>query len=173
METEWIYRILVRDLDALKREIAAFPDDQVVWVVPPGVANSAGTLALHLAGNLRHFIGAVLGGTGYVRQRDQEFSARGLSRETLVGELDLALAAVHATFGPGRSFDLAGDFPEAVGGGFRVATGDWLIHLATHLAFHLGQVGYLRRIVTGNPASMGGVTIPQLASAVRLPKPVT
>lgn len=173
MELQWIDRILVRDLETLKREIAAFPDDPSAWALPPGITNSAGTLALHVAGNLRHFVGAVLGGSGYVRHRDHEFAARGVSRAALIDELDAARAALQATFSPERTIDLAADFPETVRGGFRVTTGDWLIHLATHLAFHLGQVGYLRRIVTGNPASMGGVSIPQLASAVKVPTPAT
>lgn len=171
MDTQWIARILVRDLEAMKREIAAFPNDESAWGLAPGITNSAGTLALHLAGNLRHFLGAVLGRTGYVRNRDHEFAARGLSREALVSELDQALAAVQETLAPGRPIDVAADFPELVGGGFRVTTGDWLIHLATHLAFHLGQVGYLRRVVTGSPTSVGAVSIPQLASAVKVPKP--
>ena len=170
MDIQWIARILERDLETLKREIAAFHDDHSVWALAPGIANSAGTLALHLAGNLRHFLGGVLGRSGYVRNRDHEFAARGLSRDALIGELDSALTAVRATFA-GKPIDLAADFPEAVGGGYRVTTGDWLIHLATHLAFHLGQVGYLRRIVTGSPTSTAALSIPQLASAVKLPNP--
>jgi hypothetical protein len=171
MDIQWIARILVRDLEAVKREIAAFPDDESVWAVVPGITNSAGTLALHLTGNLRHFVGSVLGRSGYVRNRDQEFAARGLSRDALLGELDLAAVAVRSTLAPGQPIDFAAEYPEMVGGGFRVATGDWLIHLATHLTFHLGQVGYLRRTVTGNPTSVGALSIPQLASAVKVPKP--
>lgn len=171
MDTQWIAAILVRDLEALKREIAAFPNDDSVWAVAPGITNPAGTLALHLAGNLRHFLGAILDRSGYVRNRDYEFAARGLSREAIYAELDSALVTIRATLAPARSIDLAADFPELVGGGFRVATGDWLIHLATHLAFHLGQVGYLRRVVTGDATSTGGLSIPQLASAVKVPRP--
>lgn len=170
MDIEWIHRILVRDVEALKRELVAFPDDASVWELRPGVTNSAGTLALHVAGNLRHFVGARLGDSDYRRDRPAEFAARDWPRDRLVAELESARAAVGAAFGGGRPIDVAADFPEAVGG-YRIATGDFLIHLATHLAFHLGQVGYLRRIVTGNPTTVGTVGIPELASAVKVPPP--
>jgi hypothetical protein len=68
--------ILLRDLRALGREIALFPDETSIWVVLPGLSNSAGNLALHVAGNLQHFLGHVLGGTDYIRDRDQEFAQR-------------------------------------------------------------------------------------------------
>ncbi len=168
MVTLWIERILVRDLEAVKREIAAFPTEQSVWATPPGITNSAGTLALHLAGNLRHFVGGVIGGSGYVRNRPHEFAARNLPRSVLLEELEAARTAVTTALGSGRPIDLGAVFGEPVGG-FRVTTGDFLIHLATHLAFHLGQVGYLRRMVAESATSVGGVGIPELASAVKVP----
>jgi len=65
MTPEFLARILVRDLNAVRRELEAYPDEQSVWALPPGVTNSGGTLAMHIAGNVQHFIGAVLGGSGY------------------------------------------------------------------------------------------------------------
>jgi hypothetical protein len=62
-----------RDLDALAREVALFPDDEALWRKVPGIANAGGNLALHVAGNLRHFVGAMLGDTGYMRDREAEF----------------------------------------------------------------------------------------------------
>jgi hypothetical protein len=169
MELRWIERILIRDLETLKRELAAFPDEASLWATPPGIANSAGTLALHLAGNIRHFIGARLGGSGYVRDRDREFAARGLSRAAVLAEIDQAIGAVTATLTSGRLIDCSAEFPDRVGGTFKVVTGDWLIHLTTHCAFHLGQVGYLRRFLTGDGRSVGAVGIADLATAVRQP----
>src|ERR1041384_2947899 len=78
--TSIVQALFIRDLEALKREVAAFPDDAALWVTRPGVTNTAGTLALHCAGNIQHFIGARLGGTGYVRQRDAEFARPDLPR---------------------------------------------------------------------------------------------
>ncbi len=78
-----IRRCMLRDLDGMLAELDGYPDDASVWALPDGIANSTGTLALHLAGNLRHFVGGQLGGTGYVRDRDAEFADRGLSRDEL------------------------------------------------------------------------------------------
>ena len=58
-----VLRLVLRDLAALQREVTAYPDDESLWRVAPGITNSGGTLALHLAGNLRGFIGSVLGGS--------------------------------------------------------------------------------------------------------------
>lgn len=168
MEIRWVERILLRDLETLKREIGAFPDEASIWATPPGITNSAGTLALHIAGNLQHFIGAGLGKSGYVRDRDKEFAARGVPRAELLAGLDRAGEAVRllAT----ANVDPNAQLPEPVGK-FQFAAGDWLIHLATHLAFHVGQVGYLRRVVTGESKSVPSVSMAELASAVKLSDP--
>src|SRR4030042_6235989 len=75
--------VLLRDLEALARQIALYPDDYAPWRMLPGLPNSGGSLALHLAGNLRHYVGAQLGGTGYVRNRDAEFRSGGPTRADL------------------------------------------------------------------------------------------
>src|ERR1041384_649946 len=75
-----IEHFLLRELRSLRLELEAYHDESLIWAQPAGLPNSTGTLALHLAGNLRHYVGAVLGGNGYIRDRDLEFSARGLSR---------------------------------------------------------------------------------------------
>jgi hypothetical protein len=156
--------ILVRELTSLRQEIEAYPSDADLWGVVPGITNSAGTLALHLAGNLQHFVGSILGGTAYVRNRDVEFSARGLSKAQLVARVTDAISAVEQTFLRLGPADLESEYPEAVAK-VRLNTGDFLIHLASHLAYHLGQVDYHRRIVTGNSATVGTVAPTKLASA--------
>lgn len=139
---------LVRELDGFIREIEAFPDDVTLWSVVPGVTNSAGTLALHVCGNLQHFVGRVLGGSSYVRNREHEFSHRGSSRAEVVAELRRASAAVTDALSRLQAVQLDGDYPEQLGGN-TINTAQFLMHLGAHLAFHLGQAGYLRRIVTG------------------------
>src|SRR5258705_10883161 len=79
--------MLARELGAFQREIELFPDDELLWETPPGIVNPAGNLALHVCGNLKHFVGALLGGTGYVRNRDLEFSRRSGTPAELVNEL--------------------------------------------------------------------------------------
>lgn len=155
--------ILQRELHALARELEAYPDDASVWREVPGVTNTAGTLALHVAGNLQHYVGAVLGGTGYVRDRAAEFARRGATRAELLEGLRAAGAAVRATLarlGPDR---LAEPFPEEVAG-VRPPTDAMLIHLACHLAYHLGQVDYHRRVVTGSSLGVGALATKELVS---------
>lgn len=156
--------VITRDLRAVRREIAAYPDDASVWRTPPGIANSAGTLALHLAGNVQHFFGAVLGGTGYVRDRAAEFSRRDVPRAEIQAQLDAALAAVEPGLSHVTDGVIQAEFPEKIAG-HTVSTGEWLIHLAAHLAYHLGQIDYHRRIVTGQSETVGTMAVPELRSA--------
>jgi hypothetical protein len=150
--------LLVRELEGVRREIELFDDDATVWRTLPGVTNSAGNLALHVAGNLQHYVGAVLGGTGYVRNRDAEFGRRSGSRAEILAEIDAAIAAVRGVL-PGLTGDrIDAPFPESVNAA-SVRTGLFLCHLATHAAFHLGQLGYLRRGLTGDSRTSGAVPI--------------
>ena len=93
--------ILLRDLEGLRREIALYPDDYAPWRMLPGLPNSGGSLALHLTGNLSHYVGAQLGGTGYVRNRDAEFGSGGLTRAELDAEVQRAIAVERAGVGAG------------------------------------------------------------------------
>ncbi|MCL4866852.1 MAG: DinB family protein, partial [Gemmatimonadales bacterium] len=126
----------------------------------PGIANSAGTLSLHAAGNLQHFIGARLGNTGYVRDRPAEFGSRDIPRADLVAELGRAIDAVGATLASLDPAVLDTEHPDSFTNGKRVSVGVLLGHLATHLTYHLGQVDYHRRLVTGQGAIPGVVGVP-------------
>ena len=151
--------LLLRDLSALRREVEAYPEEPQLWACPPGISNAAGTLTLHCAGNLQHYIGARLGGPGYVRDRSAEFARRDVPREELLAEVDRALAAVEGALDRLDRATLPADYPEPVGGR-TITTGLFLVHLATHLTYHLGQVDYHRRMVTGAGAIPGVVGIP-------------
>jgi len=148
--------IITRDLVSLRKEIEAYPADQDLWRGADGITNSGGTLALHLAGNLQHFVGAVLGDTGYVRDRDAEFAERDVPRAEVLERIDAAVAAVERTLPRLTDADLAREYPVPIGM-VRVETGDFLIHLATHLAYHLGQVDYHRRMVTRSGTTVSSV----------------
>ncbi|RPJ38944.1 MAG: hypothetical protein EHM35_03425 [Planctomycetaceae bacterium] len=108
--------ILDRDLQALAREVAAYPDERALWQTPPGITNSGGTLAVHLAGNIRHYFGAKLGGTGYVRDRPAEFAARDLTRVTILAQIEEARAAVRAAAARTPDQRLEEDYPEVIAG---------------------------------------------------------
>lgn len=158
MMTDHLRTIFLRDLAALRRELEAYPDDAAIWALPAGAPNSAGTLALHLAGNLHHYVGAVLGGGDYVRDREEEFSARDLPRSELVARIEAAADAVDAALGRMDDARLDETFPADFPHG-RVNTGRFLVHLSAHLAYHLGQVDYHRRLTTGNPAGVDALSL--------------
>jgi uncharacterized damage-inducible protein DinB len=160
--------IILRDLRALRREVEAYPDEASVWAVPAGIGNSGGTLVLHLVGNLRSYLGATIGNDGYVRDRPREFSARNLPRSELLSDIDATLSAVDRAMPLLTAERLAEPFPVAIGQ-VTVNTQDFLLHVAVHLSYHLGQVDYHRRIVTGSTVTVATVAPGELASA----RPVT
>ena len=168
MITSTIRALFLRELRALRREIEAYPDERQLWETPGGVANSAGNLALHLCGNLQHFIGARLGDTGYVRDRDAEFARRSVSRSEILAEIDAARAAVDRGFERISDVDLTTPFPEPIAK-MTVLTGEWLIHLATHLGYHVGQIDYHRRIVTGDATTLDVMSVRELPSTMASP----
>ena len=146
MMREILAELYERDLNKLKAEIELYENEADLWKKPGDVPNSAGNLCLHLNGNLQHFFGAVLGATGYVRDRDAEFSSVGVSRETMIADIDSTLSVVKSTLAKLSDDDLAAIYPIEVFGK-PMTTGFFLTHLATHLDWHLGQINYHRRMV--------------------------
>jgi uncharacterized damage-inducible protein DinB len=162
MSTADLSRLIRRELTSLRDELLAYPDERAMWEVPKGLPNSGGNLALHLIGNLRFFIGTQLGATGYVRDRDAEFAKRNVPRAELIAGIEAAADEVTRTIATLDAAQLDKPFPVEVGGN-RLQTGLFLQHLASHLAYHLGQVDYHRRVVTGSSVSVGAVPVPPLA----------
>ena len=143
-----VREILMRDLADLEREVSGIPEEHL-WKPLPGIINPVGTLSHHLCGNLRHFVGAVLGGDGYQRLREDEFAARGLGREELLEEIRVTREAVGtalAAFDPARLGEPMPDTPPQHKGR---SIGFFLVQLCCHLSRHRGQLNYLRRILEG------------------------
>ena len=149
MLLETLNSLFHRDLTRVGTELSQYRDEQLIWAVPPGIANSAGNLCLHLIGNLNTYIGAELGQTGYVRQRDLEFSLRDVPRPVLLAQLNETITTVNRTLTALDESVLDEEYPLLV---FekKTSTGYLLVHLATHLAYHLGQINYHRRLVEGD-----------------------
>lgn len=146
MLTETLQKLYERDLSKLKEEIGLYANEADLWKTDGEVTNSAGNLTLHLIGNLRHFLGSVLAETGYVRDRDKEFSEGGVSREALLAGIDQASADVASTLAKLTGDDLVAKYPLEVFG-YPMTTEYFVIHLATHLNYHLGQINYHRRLL--------------------------
>ena len=135
-----------RDLSRLAEEIMEFEWDEQLWVTRDGITNPAGNLCLHINGNLNHFIGAVLGQTGYVRDREYEFSGRDRSRHQLAAMTQDTLEMLVRVLGGLDREAAEQDYPLKLYGE-TWSTGLFLLHLYGHLNYHLGQINYLRRVI--------------------------
>lgn len=135
-----------RDLDKVITEISSFENENDIWKIKEGILNSAGNLALHLIGNLNHFIGTTLGNSGYVRNRDEEFSLKDIPRETLIADINDLKETIKNTLSKLSSADLQNDFPIKIRDEV-FSTQNMLIFLLAHLNYHLGQINYLRRMM--------------------------
>lgn len=147
MLTQILTELYDRDLTKLKAELELYADESDLWKKPGDVPNSAGNLCLHLNGNLQHFFGTVLGGTDYVRDRDAEFTKTRVSRAEMLVDIDTTLGVVKNTLVKLTGDDLAATYPIEVFGK-PMTTGFFLVHLATHLTWHLGQINYHRRMIS-------------------------
>ena len=139
-------QIYLRDLEKLKTEISSFKDEKNIWKISGDIKNSTGNLCLHLCGNFQHFIGAILGNSGYIRNRDAEFNRRDVPLKELVDEIELTMKVVEKTLKELKEEELSKTFPINVFG-FEMTTGYFLVHLTTHLSYHLGQINYQRRLL--------------------------
>ncbi|MFK7979787.1 MAG: DinB family protein [Saprospiraceae bacterium] len=141
-----LQKLFKRDLTKLKNEIAAYQDEENIWIVDKNITNCGGNLCLHLVGNLNHFIGTLLGETGYVRQRALEFSLKNVPSATLLQQVEDTMEMIEKALNQLTEADLAKDYPIIV---FkkRMTTGFFLTHLTTHLTYHLGQINYHRRLL--------------------------
>ena len=139
--------LFARDLAKLVEQIRAFPSDEAFWETPPGITNSAGTLAVHLDGNLREYIGRQLGGVSYTRDRPAEFSARGVSRDESIARISELCGVIPSIVEGLSEAQLDAIYPDVVFDA-PMQTRWFLLHLYGHLNWHRGQMDYVRRIVT-------------------------
>ncbi len=138
--------LYLRDLNKLKEEISAFRNEKDLWHTQGDVKNSPGNLALHLTGNLKHFIGAQLGNTAYVRNRDKEFSDKNIPREEIITGIDEAMEVVNTVLSNLTDEDLQKEYP-ILFLGKQYSTVEILFILYGHLNYHLGQINYQRRLL--------------------------
>jgi uncharacterized damage-inducible protein DinB len=135
-----------RDLKRLRVEIDIYNNEQALWHIEKSIANSAGNLCLHLVGNLNTYIGATIGKTNYIRNREQEFSLKGIPKTELLKQIDQTIIVVNSSLDNLTEDDLAKEYPILVFSE-KTTTEYLLIHLTTHLTYHLGQINYHRRLL--------------------------
>jgi hypothetical protein len=135
-----------RDLKNLKKEIESYRSDSQIWEVREGINNSGGNIFLHLMGNLNTFFGAVYGNTGYIRDRPAEFSSKDIPREKLLQMLDEIHPIVLSVLEKFPIEKLTDIYPIKIFEEEKT-NGYIFIHLETHLAYHLGQINYHRRLL--------------------------
>ncbi len=144
--TESIKSLFTRDLNQLKKEIESYQNKEAIWKIDKDILNSAGNLSLHLVGNINHFIGAILGNSGYVRNRELEFSLKNIPKTELILQIEKTIKIVHSSLDQLSEEDLKKEYPiEALG--YPMTTEYFLIHLFGHLNYHLGQINYHRRLL--------------------------
>ena len=146
MLNQTLIKLFTKDLNRLKIEIQTYNDESTIWMTTENISNSAGNLALHLVGNLNHFIGATIGKTCYIRKRDLEFSLKNIPRETILEQIDDTILVVTKV--------LEGMLPEDFQKEYKrrsfedyMTTEYFLVHLTMHLSYHLGQINYHRRLL--------------------------
>lgn len=144
--TSSLIALFERDLNKLIKELESYQNESNLWLIDKGIANSGGNLALHICGNLQHFVGAILGNTGYVRHRDEEFDQKDIPLVELIKEIQKTNDVIKNTLGKVSTSQTMSNYPVDV---FKKAmtTEFFLLHLSAHLSYHLGQINYHRRLL--------------------------
>ncbi|MFN0204615.1 MAG: DUF1572 family protein [Bacteroidia bacterium] len=146
MWKEALVELFERDIYRVKEELLAYEDERDMWLLQANITNTAGNLALHLIGNLNHFIGATLGNSGYVRTRELEFSSRNVPRAEIIANLENTAKIVKSSILSLSETNFSQNFPLEKDGKILSMT-YMLLHLLTHLDYHLGQINYHRRML--------------------------
>ena len=143
---EDLRKLFIRDLGKLEKEINAYRHESSLWLLDKEILNSAGNLCKHLTGNLKHFIGHILGESDYIRDRAAEFSTPHLSKAALSLEIASTKEAINLAFDKLDDAKIQLKYPIEVFG-YEMTVQYFLFHLLSHLNYHLGQINYHRRLL--------------------------
>ena len=143
-----LIQLFIREIEKLQKEIQLYSNEEIFWKIDNDIKNSAGNLAIHLIGNLNHFIGATLGKSGYIRQRDKEFNDKNIPRKLILEHLEEVKGTIEQVIQQLSENDLNDEYQINVFKRESMSTEYFLIHLYGHLNYHLGQINYHRRLLT-------------------------
>lgn len=146
MLSKTLISLFERDLSRVIEELNLYQLESDIWKIEGNISNSAGNLALHLVGNLKTYIGQEIGKVDYVRNRELEFSDKNVPREKIVADLNETLVIIKHSLKSISDEELKKEYPLLVLSE-RTSTEYFLVHLATHLNYHLGQINYHRRLI--------------------------
>jgi len=149
MLVQELRKVFIKDLEKLKEEISLYRSEQNLWKIEKQIANSAGNICLHLVGNLNTYFGAVIGKTGYIRNRDQEFSLKNIPQKELVHMVEATITMLDKVMKSMTDDELKEEYPMLVLKE-KTTSGYFLFHLSSHLGYHLGQINYHRRLIDTN-----------------------
>jgi len=149
MLNEVLIQLYERDLKKVRAEIEQYENEADLWETADGISNSGGNLCLHITGGLQYLIGAVLGETGYVRDREAEFTEKSVPRDQLLARIDTTIDSVTSTLAKLTTADFEKPYPLDILG--HPMTSEFFVtHLVGHVNYHLGQINYHRRILAGS-----------------------
>ena len=138
--------LFIKNLNRLKEEISSYKNESDIWKLAGGISNTPGNLCLHLCGNLQHYIGALIGKSGYVRNRDAEFSKKNASLHDLLLEINITEEIITSVFDALDEKDLTKTFPDKTFGE-NSSNANAILQCEVHFTYHLGQINYHRRIL--------------------------
>ncbi len=148
MQIQILKQLYSFELENLLNEINAYSNSENLWIIDKNIKNSGGNLCLHLVGNINHFIGSVMLKTNYVRNRDDEFDSKNISKQELAEMVKATQALIANEFDKITEADLQKTFPFDFMG--VNTTGFYLTRFLCHLSYHLGQINYHRRLLDTN-----------------------
>ena len=126
------------------RELGLPLSERQFWAKPYPYGNSFGHLVLHLTGNLSYYIGAEIAKTGYIRDREREFTEPNPpSKEEALKRLGDAVAVVIETV----DAQSPADWAEAYSAMNTNCSNrlDMVLQCMAHMQHHIGQMIYVSK----------------------------
>ena len=136
------YRDFARRVHALSEKLS----EEQFWTKPYPYGNSFGHLTLHIIGNLNYYIGAEIVNTGYVRDREREFTEDSPpSKEEVLRRLAEAVDLVEATLETQTAETWSNAYRAAGAADFVKDRFSIFLSCAAHFHHHIGQMVYLAK----------------------------